>query len=462
MAIITDKQMQSKATAKDRWLTEAAPKGMGRLVGRITPTGERLFYYRYTTEDRKRVRMPIGAYDPEGKLGMSLKEARSKYAELATIYNSGVKNLREHLNEQRADETAKVENDRKQKQLEVQRQLTVRQVFDRWAAVELKPHQRSDGQRSGRKDGGAFVKGQFERRLFPNFGDLPIEKITKADVLSVIDAAKSEGKLRTCNVLLSTIKQMFRFAHAREIIGQNPIQHITKRDAGGRDVERDRYLSEEEICTLNNKLVTSGLSTRNKAAIWFILATACRVGELLNARWEDFNITERKWHLSTSKNSRPHTIHLSKFAIDNLSVLTMFREVSSVGKPSPWLFTNRTGTGPVSDKYLGKQITDRQRAIKGPINGRTTNVQGLQLPEGRWTPHDLRRTAATLMAQLGISTDVIDECLNHMLQSKISRIYIRDRRESEQVKAFDALGERLEMLTGNTPASNLFILPIAA
>jgi hypothetical protein len=50
------------------------------------------------------------------------------------------------------------------------------------------------------------------------------------------------------------------------------------------------------------------------------------------------------------------------------------------------------------------------------------------------------------MASLGISSDVIDECLNHMIQSRVTRIYIRDRREGEQVKAFDALGQRLAEL----------------
>ena len=50
------------------------------------------------------------------------------------------------------------------------------------------------------------------------------------------------------------------------------------------------------------------------------------------------------------------------------------------------------------------------------------------------------------MASLGISSDVIDECLNHMIQSRVTRIYIRDRREVEQVKAFDRLGQRLTKL----------------
>jgi len=71
---------------------------------------------------------------------------------------------------------------------------------------------------------------------------------------------------------------------------------------------------------------------------------------------------------------------------------------------------------------------------------------GLVLPGGRWTPHDLRRSAATLMAELGVSGDVIDECLNHIIESRVRRVYVRNRRLSDQAKAFDALGECLNRL----------------
>jgi integrase len=102
-------------------------------------------------------------------------------------------------------------------------------------------------------------------------------------------------------------------------------------------------------------------------------------------------------------------------------------------------------------------LADRQRQGEARMKGRSKNTAALQLAGGKWTAHDLRRTAATLMAQMGISTDVIDECLNHMLQSRVSRVYIRDRREAEQVRAFDALGENLQSLQ-QPVASN--VLPI--
>jgi hypothetical protein len=50
------------------------------------------------------------------------------------------------------------------------------------------------------------------------------------------------------------------------------------------------------------------------------------------------------------------------------------------------------------------------------------------------------------MAGIGVSTDVIDECLNHKLQSKVSRVYIKDRRLSEQADAFDRLGAYISRL----------------
>ena len=50
------------------------------------------------------------------------------------------------------------------------------------------------------------------------------------------------------------------------------------------------------------------------------------------------------------------------------------------------------------------------------------------------------------MASLGISGDVIDACLNHMIESRMRRVYIRDRRKPDQARAFDALGAHLSRL----------------
>ena len=133
------------------------------------------------------------------------------------------------------------------------------------------------------------------------------------------------------------------------------------------------------------------------------------------------------------------------------------------GNELPWVFVNALRTGHVDIKSFGKQIADRQRTPDKQIKGRTTLTDSLLLPEGRWTAHDLRRTGATLMARLGFSVDVNDECLNHKMQSKMARVYIHDRREQEQARAFDALGNRLaEIRTEDSSQNNVVQLRGAA
>lgn len=447
MGVITDKQMQATATASDLWITEDGPRGAGRFLGRITPRGERAFYFRYTTSDGSRDTLPIGAYDPKGSAGLKLAEARSKAGQWSKMYQSGIKDLRIHFAKTESDKVEAEEAQRLQAnldaqkaELEQQRRLTIRQLFDRWASTELTPHLRADGKRSGRKDGGQYSREQFERRIFPTLGDIAAVDVRKSDLLTILDTVKSEGKLRTCNVLLTDLKQMFHFALAREIVDRNPLSTITKRQAGGAETERERVLSPDEVSALAKQLPKANMGKRSELAIWLTLATGCRVGELMNAQWQHIDRQARTWHLPDTKNQRPHTIHLSDFALSKFAALEGFREAV------PWVFPNTKSTAPVCVKSFGKQLSDRQRTTEQRLKNRTAATDSLTLPGGKWTAHDLRRTAATLMASLGTSSDVIDECLNHMIQSRVTRIYIRDRREAEQAKAFDALGQKLTQL----------------
>jgi integrase len=469
MGVITEKQLLAKASIKDAWLIEDGPRGAGRFVARLTPSGERLFYYRYTDSKGDRVRLPLGSYDPNGAPGLTLKQARTKADELATLYIAGHRDLREFLAQQKADELAADQRQRQQAEetqakaeLERQRRLTVRQVFERLASVELTSHVRADGKRVGRKDGGKYTREQFERHIFPRLGDVALIDVRKSDVLGIIDTIKAAGKLRTCNVLLADLKQMMRFAVAREVIPFNPLETVTKRDAGGADVERERVLNADELKALVKLLPQANMGKRSERAVWLILGTGCRVGELMGARWEHVDLQAQRWHLPTTKNQRPHTIHLSSFALAHFEALAALRENDKEGKPTPWVFPNSAVQGPVDSKTFGKQLADRQRQGEARLSGRSKHTDALHLTGGRWTAHDLRRTAATLMAELGISGDTIDECLNHVIESRVRRTYIRDRRLAEQSRAFDALGQWLESLNLEGLYSNVMPIRSAA
>jgi len=495
MAVISDKAMQARPSPTDAWLIEDGARGEGRLVGRITPAGARSFYFRYTGSTGDRVRLLIGAYDPrgDGKAAFTVQQARDRARELSGLYRSGVRDLREHLRQQ-ADDIRRAESERRaaeaemarQSELDAQRRLNMRQLFDRWCKTELQPVIQANGKRAGRKDAGAYVRQQFERHIFPVIGNTPVGEVRKADVLGLIDAQKAKGQLRTAAVLLGDLRQMMGFALDRELIEVDPLASIKKARIVGVTVERDRVLSDDELRLLVTAIPTARLSKRSQAAIWLLLATGARVGELMGAVWSDalppdapaskerldtlqtladedgakvgvVDLAAKTWHLPDTKNQRSHTIHLSDFALAQFDVLASLREqLPDSDGLSPWAFAARDSRRPVCVKSFGKQLSDRQREADKRMTGRTKATSSLQLPGGKWTAHDLRRTVGTLMAGLGISSDVIDECLNHMIESRVRRIYIRDRRLTEQARAFDALGARLSgLIAGVAPASKV-------
>lgn len=500
MGVITDRQLQAKPGTKDIWLIEDGPRGAGRFVARITPAGERIYYFRYTGASGDRVRLPLGSFP-----SMSVKQARAKFEELAALYRAGHRDVRGYLNRQLADEELAREQRRTelaqaqaQAEAERNRRKTLLQVFEQWRATELQPRLRADGKRIGRKDGGQYVFEQFQRHVFPAIGDVPIEDITKADWLAVLDAQTTAGKSRTANVLLADLRQMLAFAQEREIIKANPLVSVKKSKIGGKDTERERVLSVQELQLLAKR----DLPTRLSAAIWLTLATGVRVGELMGAVWADLLPTEvnerhkhvqallevadladckfgvvdlenRTWHLETTKNQRDHTIHLSAFALAQFQNLRQLRDTQQHGASeafTPWVFPaaqylqplevqNTRLRKPVCVKSFGKQLADRQRVATARLTGRTRQIQELALPGGRWTAHDLRRTAATRMADLGIGTDVIDACLNHVSSSRMARVYVRSRRLEDQARAFDALGGWLQSLLAGDQAGGAVKAP---
>ncbi len=454
--------------------------------------------WRYRIDGKVR-EIRIGTW--RDKDGMSLKALRDERDRLEAELRAGVDPIERKAADKLKAEFEQAEQVRQHREhieatqaaeLAQARRLTVRHLFDDWRATDLQPRTRADGKRSGRVDGGQYVFEQFARYVFPVIGAVALEDVRKADLMALLDAQKSADKMRTANVLLAELKQMFDFALERELIPGNPLATVKKSKVGGADVARDRALSDEEISLLVQAIASARMHPRNATAIWLTLATGVRAGELMGAVWVDalpntsepayrareaalratadtqgikygvIDTRDHTWYLPDTKNQRDHTIHLSAFALAQLEVLRSYREVltdSTTGELSPWVFPATDNSRPVCVKSFGKQLADRQRTPEERMSNRTKAVTSLMLPGGRWTAHDLRRTAATVMARMGFPSDTINECLNHVQSDKMARVYIQDRREADQMRAFDALGKRLEELqTGEAGESNVMMI----
>jgi integrase len=437
------------------------------------------------------------------KDGMTLKALRDERDRLAAEVRAGTDPIERKAADKLKDEADKAEQARAQRErieaakaaeLAQRQRLTVRRLFDDWRTADLQPRVRADGKRTGRVDGGQYVSEQFTRHVFPAIGEAALADVRKADLLALLDAQKSAGKMRTANMLLADLKQMFDFALERELIPGNPLATVKKNKVGGPSVERDRVLSDDEIKLLAQVIGNARMNPRSAIAIWLTLATGVRVGELMGAAWADtlpddqktrterhkalqaladtedvklgiIDMAARTWYLPTTKNQRDHTIHLSDFALLQLEALQQYREVlaeSTSSELSPWVFPATDNHRPVCVKSFGKQLADRQREPEERLSNRTKATTALMMPGGKWTAHDLRRTAATIMARLGFGSDTINECLNHIQADRMARVYIQDRREADQIRAFDALGNKLAELTfGASTASNVVSLRTA-
>lgn len=442
MAIITDRTLHAKSNNKDVWLTDPAPKGHGRFCARITKAGGRLFYFKYTASSGKREYVPLGGYDSEGIDGLTLKEARIKAGELSILYQSGIVNIKGYLEEQqqlqkvqKAAEQARLEAEHR----EAEARLTVKGLFEKWQTQRLSKY----------KDGGKEISRLFNKDILPVIGHLPADIIRKGHIIGITDDIEKRGANRMAKVAFTSMRQMFLFSLERDFIEIDPTATLRKSSIGGKDVERDRVLSDDEIELLAKQVKDSSLLPTTQAAIWIVLSTCCRIGELLQARWEHVDFEKKVWTIPAkhSKNGLLLDIYLSDFAVQH------FETIQSINHGSLWLFPNRGGTNHVNTKTITKQLGDRQRTT--PMSNRSKKADALRLPGGKWTPHDLRRTGSTLMAALGIKPEVIDKCQNHKETNKIRRIYQRYSYVPEMRQAWKLLGERLENLTSGDRGAKL-------
>jgi integrase len=177
------------------------------------------------------------------------------------------------------------------------------------------------------------------------------------------------------------------------------------------------------------------------------------------AEWAHVAVDVGTWSIpkANTKGARGKTqdqlVFLSDFS------RRQFQRLHRLTGHTPWCFPSRDGETHVDVKTVTKQVGDRQHRFKDrkTLKGRR-NDNSLVLARGRngaWTPHDLRRTAATMMQALGVSPDVIDRCQNHVLAgSRVRRHYLTHEYNDEKREAWRQLGAEIErILAAEAPST---------
>jgi integrase len=318
---------------------------------------------------------------------------------------------------------------------------TFQERFGEWEASALKK----------RKDKGAEIRRGFDKDVLPAVGKIAMEDIKRSHLMSVLDAIVARGANQQANRTLCDLKQLVKWCLLREYIATDPLLGIAKKNVGGPDNERDRTLSEDELHALPAALENAELLQTTKHALLLILATNARVGEVIKTRKEHVVLEAGLWRIPTAnaKNEDAHFVFLSAFALRHMKALM------ALSDSDEWLLPDRKGDGHVGLKTITIQVADRQLKFyerKAHAN-RSKHENALVLGNEKWTPHDLRRTASTLMQELGILPVVIEKCLNHRERNRVKRIYQRYPYTIEKREAWRLLGDRLERFANPDPTN---------
>ncbi|WP_028451795.1 tyrosine-type recombinase/integrase [Chitinilyticum aquatile] len=402
----------------------------GGLAGRVF-AGDPVsvgFTYQYRSPETSKLReISCGSW-PADDLSI-IRKLRDDYRQQV---RKGVDPLAQRQREQEAAEAARLaaEAEARAKAAEAARQAARLSYADLVSRYEFahtgKLKRLGEMMRRHRKD------------AMPAFGDVLADEVTAEMIIAAMQKINERGAGYQSYILAADAGRIYNWARALRLVPAafNPAAEIDKARIGTPDKMRERILSETELRTL---LGEQTMPLRWRLALRLILATACRITEACAARWVEFDLITGIWTLpgERSKNGKAHTIHLSRFAIDTLEQL---REVS----PGDWLFPDKSEQHPIRHGYLSRRI-------------HLARQNGTLALSGNWTAHDLRRTAATTMGELGVIPSVIDKCLNHQERNRVTATYQRQQYMSERKAAFELLGGRLELLA-NPEADNVVTL----
>jgi integrase len=285
-----------------------------------------------------------------------------------------------------------------------------------------------------RKRSAAEDERILRKDVLPAWGRRKAKDIVRRDVIVLLDRIVDRGSPVTANRTLAVVRRMFGWALEQDIVTANPCLGVK---APGKETRRDRVLSTDEIAGLWRALENPEIPVSRpiRLALKFQLVTAQRKGEVIDAKWGEFDLDEGIWTIGAnrSKNGLTHRVPLSPLA------LRVLEEIRAALPSSEWLFASPRRAGPITGPGVDHAVRNNRDA----------------LGTGDATPHDLRRTAASQMTSIGISRLVVSKILNHA-EPGITAVYDRHGYDREKRAALDAWSARLgEIISGTPGRSNV-------
>ena len=337
------------------------------LYAYISPGGAISFRYDYRFNGRRET-LTLGRY---GRGGLSLAQARERLFEIKRTIASGV--------------SPALEKQRAKRRLQEARSFE--HVAQRW--MDTAPM--ADSTRNMRRS-------IFNREVLPQWRNRLLSEITPDDLRAHCKTIVDRGAPATAIHVRDIVKQIYGWAilHGEKIDnpadGVGPASIATFRP-------RDRSLSPSEIRIALGLLGEVATLPTIRLGLKFILLSMVRKSELQEGVWPEVDFENAVWSIPAArmKRSRPHNIYLSTQMLDILIAL-------------------KTCAG--NSKYILPSRYDADAPMSRATFNRVTSAiaelaKKRGLPLEPFTVHDLRRTASTLLHEMGFNSDWIEKGLAH-------------------------------------------------
>lgn len=407
--VLSAKGVESAQPSPDGKRLEIADAGLPGLYLIIQPTGAKAWALRYRFGGKPR-KMTIGGYPIFG-LAAAREEARLALQQV----ERGIDPAEARLEAQRAREAAA-------RAAQDEERDKVRNVVKEFIARHAK----------ARTKRGDDVEAIFRRDVLPTWGERSIHGIGRRDVVELLDGIVDSGRPVLANRVRAHVNTLFTWAQGRGIVSMNPVDGVRPPAV---ETPRDRVLSDAEVALFWR--ACDAIGHPFGPLFRFLLLTGQRLREA--AEMPVAELRGEEWHLAKerSKNGDAHVIPLSPEA---RAVLDALPRIADEDGKVRWIFTTN-GNTPVSGFTRAKDRLDREMGRLARAGA--GEAEPVEIPA--FVIHDLRRTAATKMANLGFPPHVVEAALNHKSGTRrgIASVYNKSRYAEEVRAALEAWGRRV-------------------
>ena len=266
----------------------------------------------------------------------------------------------------------------------------------------LKVHTLNAPSWKNEKHSGQWISS-LERHVFPMIGDTAISEVTSADILRVLSPIWVE-KSDTAKKIRQRLRMVIKWAKAQGYYeGEDPVelaeQALPRIKPSG---EHFKSASYEELPQIVSQLQSSQVSLPTRLALEFLILSACRTTEVLEAHWSEIKLDKRLWVIPAErmKASKPHEVPLTDRMMDLLEV------AGSLKLDNGLIFPSQINGKALSNNTLRLALQKRLKV--------DATVHGMRSAFKDWAAETT-----------GYANEVSEMALGHAISSKVEAAYRR-------------------------------------